>query len=44
MLNGKIMVNLTMIKGASVFVYLQPNNFNTEFYDTHGIIENNMAY
>jgi hypothetical protein len=40
-LNGKVMVSL-QAKGASVYIYMMPNNFNKEISDTVGILENNQ--
>lgn len=42
-LNGKVKVELTA-KGASIYVYMMPNNFNTEVYNTVGILENNQIF
>ena len=40
-LNGKVKVSIEA-KGASVYVYMMPNNFNTGVSDTIGILENNQ--
>ena len=39
-LNGKVKVDIES-SGASVYVYMMPNNFNKEASDTIGIVENN---
>ena len=40
-LNGQLLVEIYSINDASIRVYQMPNNFNTDIYDTKGILENN---
>ena len=40
-LNGKLKVDVDS-SGASVYIYMMPNNFNKETSDTIGIVENNQ--
>ena len=37
-------MKINNLENAIVFIYLQPNSFNEELYDTHGIIENKKIY
>ena len=43
-MNGKLKVNLNRLENANVFVLLQPNRFNKDIKNTHGILENGMIY
>ena len=43
-LNGKIVVEIQKVRGVNMYLYLQPNHFNSKKYGTHGILENNKIY
>jgi len=43
-INGKLIVKITEVENANVFIYMQPNAFGKDLSDTHGILENNMVY
>jgi len=37
-------VNIEEVENAKTYIFLQPNKFNKETFNTHGILENNMIY
>lgn len=43
-MNGKLTVEIQNVDDATLYIYLQPNNFNEEEMKTVGIIENNKVY
>ena len=43
-MNGKLTVEILNVDDATLYIYLQPNNFNEEEMKTVGIIENNKVY
>ena len=43
-LNGKINVEISQVTNVNLYIYLQPNHFNSQKYGTHGILENNKIY
>ena len=43
-LNGKLIVDIPIIQEGKAYVFLQPNNFNKDKVNTHGILENNKVY
>lgn len=42
-MNGKLQVQILHVEKVNLFVYLQPNSFNSK-YGTQGILENNKIY